>query len=366
MYSAPFDPRTPPPPLSFPPFFGTIVMGIPCGNQWRLAPIRTSSVVNRAPAPGSPTPIPRRPPTPPLPLLPLSPYSLFSLSPSSPLPLLPTSPLSSASGPQRASTRRKPWVSRATGGARLYYHVSAAATSAATTCHVACSSPRVRILCHIGADGAEEAGGGASVLMGQFVRWVREEYLWRTVLPAWKGRGGASSGEGEGDAGKRGEGHGHEYQESSCRQQGNASSGRSKHPYQLLLPSPSAKTPEALHGAHSNERLGNNMVNSNDTCLVSPLLAHIVPCSSSLHASSHFICPSCHPMPVSPCLSSSPFPLISLCGVLTPTAPLSTPPSLQSLCIFSSHASLVRSLPNLVHAVPGTFSLRLGVWGGGA
>ncbi|CAI5515513.1 unnamed protein product [Closterium sp. Naga37s-1] len=33
------------------------------------------------------------------------------------------------------------------------------------------------------------------VLMGRFVPCVREEYLWRTVVPAWEGRGGASSGE---------------------------------------------------------------------------------------------------------------------------------------------------------------------------
>ncbi|CAI7749620.1 unnamed protein product [Closterium sp. NIES-53] len=44
-----------------------------------------------------------------------------------------------------------------------------------------------------------------TVLMGRFVPWVREEYLWRTVVPAWEARGGAGAEEAEGDAGKRGE-----------------------------------------------------------------------------------------------------------------------------------------------------------------
>ncbi|CAI5497164.1 unnamed protein product [Closterium sp. Naga37s-1] len=253
---------------------------------------------------------------------PTAPYSPFPLSPSPPLPLFPSSPsphlppFPRIRPPVTAPSAR--YLARclclAMGNlweqlskARLHLAEAMAlwgrATGGARSCcsrigsnnlppGMLCS--RVRGLCHIGADGAEEAGGGASVLMGRFVPWVREEYLWRTVLPAWEGRGGASSGEGEVDAGKRGEGHGHEYRE--LMQAAGQRIFREKQapisaapaltigflsqcfvllllPKQLV-PSP-AKTPEALHGAHSNERLGNNMDGDLHNLHVDKALRHL-------------------------------------------------------------------------------------------
>ncbi|CAI7883715.1 unnamed protein product [Closterium sp. NIES-54] len=75
----------------------------------------------------------------------------------------------------------------------------------------------------VGADGAVCAVGARGV----------------SLVPAWEGRGGASSGERGTLALFQGHEYREEYQESSCRQQGNASSGKSKHPSQLLLRSPS-------------------------------------------------------------------------------------------------------------------------------
>ncbi|CAI5497152.1 unnamed protein product [Closterium sp. Naga37s-1] len=267
------------------------------------------------------------------PLLPLSPYSPFSLSP--PLPLFlsppPPPPFPPHPPPSHGAVRAVPRNGEALGAAEqgapraLGAHARAAATSAATTCHVACSAPRVRVLCHIGADGAEEAGGGASVLMGRFVPWVREEYLWRTLLPAWEGRGGASSGEGEGDARSlRGLFQGHEYREEYQELMQAASSGK----IPSLLTSSHAPLPSTLHHISSAPRY--------------------IPCQSPFAFPHHL------------------FPSYSSAAYRHPTAPLSTTPSLQSLCIFFSHLSLVRSLPKLVHAVPGAFSQGLGVWGGGA
>ncbi|CAI5960311.1 unnamed protein product [Closterium sp. NIES-65] len=284
----------------------------------------------------------------------------------------------------------------------------------------------------VGADGAVCAVGARGV----------------SLVPAWEGRGGASSGEREMLAHFQG----HEYQESSCRQQGNASSGRSKHPSQLLLPSPSgfflsalcfcfspnslsphlavllacsnspsaiwqpqsyqsalkctAAVPSllqlphyssvgesvpvpvpvpahasAMHGAHSNERLGSNMDgdlhNLHGDEALQLLHLHLTLLQTlpirSLLTSSHTPLPSSLHRIVSaprviPCHSPLAFPpSYRFAAYRHPTAPLSTPPSLQSLCIFSSHASLWSvPFPSSFMLCQETFSHRLGVWGGGA
>ncbi|CAI5990425.1 unnamed protein product [Closterium sp. NIES-64] len=314
-YSAPFDPRTPPPPLSFPPFPGTIVMGIPSrvprpSPHDRLLPPLAIARLHLVPPllfPNGPLlSLSPSPPSPPLPLLPFPPLPLF---PSSPLPLPPTSPLSPASAPQPL---RHPHGTSPTSPlylatclclamGNLWEQLSKARLHLAEAMALArhwgrtlvlprvCSShiggnnlprgmiPACAYFDMVGADGAVCAVGARGV----------------SLVPAWEGRGGASSGERE------------------------------------ML---------AHFQGHDNERLGSNM----DGDL------------HNLHGDEALQLLHLHLTLLQTLPSQSP---------LSPLAPSHVP----SLCIFSSHASLWSvPFPSSFMLCQETFSHRLGVWGGGA